>query len=262
MTPLFKTSDPKAWKRLLCSSLENNEIYMMYQPKYIGDKIVGIEALCRWNSPSIGSIPPSLFIPEAEASGYIVKLGSFALENSLRVLSQIHKVDKTVSISVNVSPLQFSSVHSTNFVQLLNNLTKQHGLPRGKVVVEVTEGHEIDRAVVLNTLSDIKSLGYRISLDDFGTGYSAFSIFNKISIDELKIDRGFIVALDTPKGEIIFDAIVKLGQNLGMTVVAEGVEDKTQFNKVSSYGNVVIQGFYLSKPLTEDELLSKFPTKN
>lgn len=258
MTPLFKMSDPKAWKEMLYNSLDNNEIFMMYQPKFINGKIVGIEALCRWNSPEIGIIPPSLFIPEAEASGYIVELGSHALDNSLRVLSKIHQFDDQISVSVNVSPLQLSNFCSIDFIQLLNRLTDDYGLPRGKVVVEVTEGHEIDKAVVLNALRNIKSLGYRISLDDFGTGYSAFSIFNKMAIDELKIDRGFVTALNTKKGEIIFDAIVNLGQKLGMTVVAEGVEDKTQFDKVSAYKDVVIQGFYLSKPLTELEILSKF----
>lgn len=247
------TSD--GWKRDLNRAIERDQLYMMYQPKFKGTEIVGYEALCRWEHPLYGLIPPNLFIPESEETGYILDIGRFAVQSACELISHMMEVGITVSIAVNVSPLQLRGGNGSDFIKFVKATTHELEVARNKLIIEVTEGHEIDRDDVLSTLNDIKSHGFSLSLDDFGTGYSAYSVFNKLNIDQLKVDRCFVDSIGTAKGDIIIESIIRLGWDLGMEVVIEGVETQVQNEFLSQYPNLIIQGYYLSPPLRLESIL-------
>ncbi len=249
-----KVQESIALDKSMREALKANEYELYYQPKtnvYSG-KIVGVEALIRWISPSKGIIPPNVFIPLAEENGFIVELGYWVLEEALA--QQIRWKEKGLDLAISIN-IATSQLLDPAFESKLVSVLKQSKTDPVKLDFEITEylffEQNKDNFEVLNT---IRSLGISISLDDFGTGYSSLSYLKKFPIDNLKIDKSFVDDYDTFEGAVFLETIVKMGQALQMKIIAEGVEQKEQLEYLLAIGCDLYQGYYCSKPLCVKEL--------
>ncbi|WP_261875524.1 bifunctional diguanylate cyclase/phosphodiesterase [Vibrio rarus] len=233
----------------------NNEISMMYQPQVnkVGE-LYGVEALVRWKNPTLGFISPNLFIPAAEKIGIMPKLGEFIIEQSLKEISAFQQEhDISFKLSINISVCQFVQ---DNFINILRSKLNKFKSSYLEVTIEITENLFIERMdKLLPIFNDIKQENILLSLDDFGTGYSSLSLLKEIPIDELKIDKSFIDnVIDNEKDNIMVKNIIKIGKDLGITVLAEGIENYQQLDFLHQNGCDIYQGYYYSKPLNLADL--------
>ncbi|MCR6652749.1 MAG: EAL domain-containing protein [Cellvibrionaceae bacterium] len=235
--------------------LERNELTLYYQPKICAatGAIKGAEALLRWRHPQRGFIPPNEFIPVAEDSGMITQIGEWVLRSACEQNVQWQQNGlASLSMSVNVSAQQF---RDNKFPSIVQKILSDTGMDPELLVLEITEGVLMgDRDRVGDLLFKIKSIGALLSIDDFGTGYSSLSYLKTFPIDELKIDRSFIV--DTPAdgdSAAIVRTIVAMARSLDLQVVAEGVEDDAQFQFLRELSCDQIQGYYFAKPMPAQE---------
>lgn len=234
----------------LRTALENNEIYVMFQPKVsLNDSLVnGFEALARWESREFGTVSPGEFIPIAESSKMIVPIGRFVLEEVFKKTKfLLNEGNDNFKIAVNLSEMQLrDDVILADFKMLI----KKYRINPKYIEVEITESmlmKSFDKNVSI--LDEIKKLGISIALDDFGTGYSSLNYLTKLPIDVLKIDRSFLIDLmNNPKSKCIVENIINLSHQLGIEVVAEGVEDKFQVEYLKMILCDIVQGYYFSKP--------------
>ena len=233
-----------------------DQITMAYQPQIdtATGRISGVEALVRWNHPSLGMISPAKFIPIAESTGLIIALGDTIMQYvNNDALSAGDRLPDNIVISINLSPLQFSQ---SDFVERLNKTLATLDA-KFKIELELTEGVIMSDAISNKAkLEQLKELGFDLAIDDFGTGYSALSYLRNFPIDTLKIDRSFITDLGSADGDGIVKAILGLCHALELRIVAEGVETAEQAQFLCANGCTAIQGFYLEKPLPLDGLLS------
>jgi diguanylate cyclase len=231
-------------------ALENNELEIHYQPKFDRrDRPIGLEALLRWRHPTLGLITPQKFIPIAEESGLIVPIGEWVLRESCRH-SRMWQVagSPPIKIAVNVSALQFLR---TDFVYTVSRCLTENNLQPQWLEIEITETLLMQNAgEVASRLAQIRAMGVTIAIDDFGTGYSSLAYLQRLPIDTLKIDRSFVsdIGTDQSRGNAIINAIVGLGRNLNMTVVAEGVETMEQRDALLRAGCDAFQGFLYGMP--------------
>jgi EAL domain-containing protein (putative c-di-GMP-specific phosphodiesterase class I) len=243
-------------ERLLHFSLENSEIYLVYQPQLDEHgKILGAETLVRWNNEKLGLIQPDVFIPIAEQTGAIIKLGRYITETAFVTLSNWEQLGINIQqFSINVSMRQFFYY---NFVDDVRLLCEKHlsEKVRNKIVFEITESivaEDVDK--VVGIMEEIEQLGIRFSMDDFGTGYSSLSYLKRLPIDEIKIDRSFISELNkVANDQIMVCSILNMAEQFDLTVVAEGVETREQIDFLRSNQCDIYQGFYFSRPLLDDE---------
>jgi diguanylate cyclase (GGDEF)-like protein len=243
-------------ERLLHFSLENNEIYLVYQPQLDEHGIIlGAETLVRWNNEKLGLIQPDVFIPIAEQTGAIIKLGRYIMETAFVTLSNWEQLGINIQqFSINVSMRQFFYY---NFVDDVRLLCEKHlsEKVRNKIVFEITESivaEDVDK--VVGIMEEIEQLGIRFSMDDFGTGYSSLSYLKRLPIDEIKIDRSFISELNkVANDQIMVCSILNMAEQFDLTVVAEGVETREQIDFLRSNQCDIYQGFYFSRPLLDDE---------
>ncbi len=240
----------------LRKALEKDEFYLHYQPQYhaTSEKMVGMEALIRWQHPEKGLISPGIFIPIAEETGMIEKIGEWVLreacEQGVRWLNAGYEINK---IAVNVSAQQ---LREDSLPEAIALILEETGMPVENLCVELTETAMIvDPDEALLVLKKIKKLGVSLSLDDFGTGYSSLSYLKRFPIDTLKIDQAFIrdVKVDQENAALV-KAIIAMAHGLDMDVVAEGVEDAEQLGFLNINDCDTIQGFWFSRPLPVDEL--------
>lgn len=236
-------------------ALENNEFSLVYQPmlSLLTNKIVGMEALLRWNSPQLGSVPPTTFIPVAEETGLIIPIGEWVLKTACVQNKAWQNAGlPLLTVSVNISPRQF---RQANFIHMLQKILDETKLPKGCLELELTEAIAMnDPANFILLLQAIKNMGVKLSIDDFGTGYSSLSYLRHFPLDWLKIDRSFIEALSEGNSEqSIVKAIISLAHNLNMKVVAEGVETSEQLMELKKQNCDEIQGYYLSRPISPEE---------
>jgi diguanylate cyclase (GGDEF)-like protein/PAS domain S-box-containing protein len=227
-------------------AIERNELLLHYQPQLkMTGEIIGFEALARWHSPKRGMVPPGEFIPLAEESSLILLIGEWVLREACR---EAASWAKPLRISVNVSPIQFSR---GDLPRLVHSVLLESGLAPGRLELEITEGVLIDdfsRAVSI--LRRLKALGVQIVLDDFGTGYSSLSYLHAFPFDKIKIDRTFISDLESNGNSIaIVRAVINLGRNLKMSILAEGVESKSQHAFLLQEGCDEVQGYLTGRPL-------------
>jgi diguanylate cyclase (GGDEF)-like protein len=242
----------------LRTALKKNEIYIMFQPKVsLNNSLVnGFEALARWESCEFGQVNPAEFIPIAESSKMIVPIGSFVLEETFKKIKiLLNKGNDNFKIAVNLSEMQLrEDVVLLDFKKLIN----KYRISPKYIEVEITESmlmKSFDRNVKI--IQEIKNLGVSIALDDFGTGYSSLNYLTKLPIDVLKIDRSFVIDLmSNPKSKCIVENIINLSHQLGIEVVAEGVEDKSQVEYLRRILCDVVQGYYFSKPRMFDEIIN------
>jgi len=243
--------------RALNSAFQKNHLFVVYQPQVnIGTgKAIGAEALLRWKTLEGKFIPPDQFIPIAEYSGLIIELGDWVLRNACYELQGLIKKGFTdFKMSVNVSQAQFLHPEFLNSVRRAINDT---GIPPDMLDLEITESMAMEDPIFLmETLHQLKKIGVKISIDDFGTGFSSLSYLQKLPIDQLKIDRSFVSQIvDASSSASIPKMIIQLCQSLGLTVIAEGVEDIKQAEALISFGCSLAQGYYYSKPLESLKLL-------
>ncbi|WP_223418843.1 EAL domain-containing protein [Shewanella inventionis] len=241
----------------LKKALQENEFYLVYQPKYDvkTERIIGLEALLRWESPELGLISPVEFIPLAEETGLINQIGHWAINQACTQLAQWHQQGfEHISVAVNLSARQLKA----DIISTIEVALAVSGLPASALELELTEsmimGNPQDSVTVL---SKLKALGLTIAIDDFGTGYSSLSYLKRFPIDTLKIDREFVRDItEDPDDAAITSAIITLAHSLELNVVAEGVETKEQLEFLRNGGCDQVQGFLLSKPLTASECLT------
>jgi EAL domain-containing protein (putative c-di-GMP-specific phosphodiesterase class I) len=231
-------------------ALQDDEIVLHYQPKFLlpSGELTGVEALARWQHPTRGLLSPAEFIPAAENTGLIVPLTLHVLELSLAQMGRWQSAHHEFSIAVNVSPRCLANPDLTENVMRL--LLKHNIAPR-HLKLEITENtlaHDPQRA--LATLTALNDVGIQISIDDFGTGYSSMSYLKRLPVSELKVDRSFVSGMvDDTDDAVLVHSVIELGHNLGLTVVAEGVEDQATLEALAQVGCDVAQGFHLGRPM-------------
>jgi EAL domain-containing protein (putative c-di-GMP-specific phosphodiesterase class I) len=242
-------------ERNLRRALVDSEFLLYYQPKVslIDGRILGAEALIRWQMPDIGLVAPTEFIPFAEEIGLIVPIGRWVLAKACEQAQLWRKTYKTdFKISVNISPRQFQDPKLPEFIL---EVLLESGLPAHALQLEITEGLLMVEAEHLSSVFDaIKTLGISISLDDFGTGFSSLSYLQRFPIDNLKIDRSFIREIPENQDSVVLTkAIIAMSSALGMSVTAEGVESIEQMEFLKEAGCDEIQGFYFSRPVSVEQ---------
>ena len=237
------------------NAIENDELYLMYQPQVDikNNRIIGFEALIRWNNKKLGNISPAEFIPLAEKNGEIINIGAWVIKSACKKIKElINKGYKFGTMSVNVSPIQFKKV---DLYELLVNICKENEIDSKVLEIEITEGTLIDlykgNTEILNKLIQ---KGFRIAIDDFGTGYSSLNYLTMLPINTLKIDKSFVDNIHKEQNQAVIRCILELSRTLKYDVIAEGVEDKEQKDILMSLGCRRIQGYYFSKPICEDEI--------
>jgi diguanylate cyclase (GGDEF)-like protein len=240
----------------IVEALKNDHFYLVYQPQFDAElKIIGIEALVRWKHNERGLVPPDEFISIAERRGLMPILGTRVIELAIRDIRKISaEINQAITLSINVSVSQFSSPDFAS--SLIKQLAHIDGVETN-IVLEVTESLFIGDPVEVNrTLKEIKQEGIHISLDDFGTGYSSLSLLRDLDIDELKIDRSFISPIEDGKAATsVVKSVIDIGHTLGMFVLAEGVENKTQLTILQAINCDRFQGFLFAKPMKIDRLI-------
>ena len=242
-------------------AITRNELQLVYQPKVsiTTGEIVGAEALVRWEHPTMGTISPIKFIPTAEATGLIYSLGSWVLEEACKKRQEwIERGFPDLKLSVNISALQFKEEY---FIPIIDQVLNETGLDPRYLEIELTESalHDEQHAKKLLKVLDGKKIA--VSIDDFGTGYSSLSYLQSLPIETLKIDKSFIKDIETnDKSYKLLESIVSMAHSLNLNVIAEGVETKLQLLMLKEMGCNEIQGYFLSKPLYETELLQFIKT--
>ena len=234
-------------------ALERQELQVYYQPivSLKSGVITGFEALARWRHPTRGFVSPAEFIPIAEETGLILPLGWWVLRQSchqMRIWQEQLQLHSPLTICVNISGKQFTQPH---LVEKIEQILQETGLDARSLKLEITESLLLDNAeAAVTILNQLKALGIQLAIDDFGTGYSSLSYLHRLPIDTLKIDRSFVhnVDCDPEKIEII-RTIVALAWNLGMSVVAEGVETKKQMYQLQAFRCDYGQGYFFSRPV-------------
>ena len=242
----------------LRKAIVGDELSLAYQPivSLADRRIVGVEALARWQHPERGSVPPLVFIPCAEESGLIVELGRWVLRRACRDVAGLRRSDPSargLRLSVNVSPLQ---LRDADFVGDVLDALREAGLPAAALDLEVTESVVLDCGEEgIERLRVLRAAGIGIALDDFGTGFSSLGNLRTMPIDQLKIDLTFVSRMLTSGVEAaIVEAVVRLGAALGVTVVAEGIENAATADRLAQLGCALGQGYLFGKPQSLAEL--------
>jgi diguanylate cyclase len=251
-------------ERLLLGSqlrraIERNELVLHYQPKIelASGRVIGAEALVRWQHPELGLVPPGRFIPIAEESGLIVEIGEWVVDRACAQMAQWRETHGlSLSVAVNVSR---HSLVSGLLAQVTRNAMARHGIAPGQLVLELTESMLMDRVeATAAKLADLRALGAELSIDDFGTGYSSMSYLKQFPVQELKIDRSFVSGTPQDRTDTaIVRALIVLGHSLGMRVVAEGVETEAQRAALQALHCDIYQGFLCSPALPPQAFAEK-----
>lgn len=244
-------------EQALRSAIDGTGLSLHFQPKVCltDQSVSGVEALVRWHHPELGSLSPAIFIPLAEETGLILEIGAWVAEEACRALVRWRDAGLNLPrVAINVAVQQ---LEQTNFSDWIEALVLGYGLSLNDFELEVTETGLIhNEQCMLETLHRLKNKGFRIALDDFGTGYSSLSYLRKLPLSTLKIDRSFIMDMGFDGiSENIVQTIVQLAKNLNLDLIAEGVEEEAQVEKLRLMGCNQVQGFLYHKPLPELELV-------
>lgn len=239
-------------------ALENGDFYLNYQALMDAKSqlIIGAEALIRWEDDELGEVSPDEFVPLAEESGLIVEIGNWVFDTALADAKKWRdKSDfKDFYVAINLSSRQF---RGKDIVKNIADCLKKYDLPGSSLELEITERLLMkDVPHVINILDQFKAMGIRLSIDDFGTGYSSLSYLKRFPFDVLKIDKSFISDIgEDPDDTALCDAIIAMAHSLGLSIIGEGVENKLQFDFLNKRGVETIQGYYVSKPMVNDEFM-------
>ncbi|MEJ6473388.1 bifunctional diguanylate cyclase/phosphodiesterase [Pseudoalteromonas piscicida] len=244
----------------LRTAIKAQQFTLHYQPQVNSQsgEVVGYEALIRWFHPTEGAIPPSKFIPIAEATGLIVELGAWVLEEACGFSHRLKVAGKTPNVSINLSARQFKDAQ---LIKTLSDIIARTKIEPTHLHLELTESMLMgDVEAAIAQLKDIKALGVSLSIDDFGTGYSSLSYIKRFPVDVLKIDRSFVKDIpEDPNDMEITAAIIAMAQKLNLQVIAEGVETEAQMTFLAKNNCFIVQGYYYSAPLNESGIFRFAP---
>jgi diguanylate cyclase (GGDEF)-like protein len=246
---------PPLHLRELRQAIVQDQLFVLYQPKIDlrNDRINGLEGLARWHHPAYGLIMPDEFIPLAERTGLISPLTLWVLDQSIRQCRQWHSEGTHVSIAVNLS---MWNLDTPELPDQIARLLKNGGVPAGDLELEITESAIMnDPQRAMSTLKAIRELGVHLAIDDFGTGYSSLAHLKKMPVSSIKIDKSFTQNMESDNdAAVIVRAIVELGHNLGLRVVAEGVETLAAKEMLMDFGCDGAQGYFFSRPVTASDI--------
>lgn len=241
----------------LARAIETDQFLAHYQPIIDLDThtIVGCEALIRWEHPRRGLLSPAIFVPLAEESGLIGAMGEWMLERACTDLAEwrrdMPEAADALTVSVNLTAQE---VHGERLVPVVTDILRRTGLPADRLVLEVTESNLLsDTDVIQERMQSLRALGTRLAIDDFGTGYSSLGYVQRFAFDVLKIDRSFVEGLDRQTNQQIVTAVIDLARELGVRVVAEGIEEEAQEHALVKLGCRYAQGYRYSRPVPKSE---------
>jgi EAL domain-containing protein (putative c-di-GMP-specific phosphodiesterase class I) len=246
-------------ENLLRRALENGELSVHLQPQIDAEsgKMVGAEALVRWSSPELGNVPPGRFIPLAEESGIIIKLGNWVLRESCRQVMQWRLSGFDLpQLSVNLSVKQ---LERPEFIDTLDDILCETGMDPAFLKLEITESVVMAVGNAFNLLDRLRNMGITLSLDDFGTGYSSLSYLKMLPVQQLKIDQSFVFGIGVNQGdEAIIRSVMALAESLGFEVVAEGVETEEQAEFLRALGCHKLQGYLHGRAVAPAEFRARW----
>ncbi|MGM9973548.1 MAG: EAL domain-containing protein [Clostridiaceae bacterium] len=257
--PLMRSNllDSLHWEKDIIKGMEQDEFIVYYQPQISVDDetCIGAEALVRWNHKEKGFIPPNEFIPTAEESGLIIKLGEIIIEKAVKQLRYwSDNFMNVVPISINLSPLQFQQ---QNFIQFIDQILRKYNISPSMISFEITETTALkDINQTIETIRILNKMGIKVALDDFGTGYSSLTYLKQLPISHLKIDKSFIkdIHVDLREASIVLN-IITLAHDLSIKVIAEGVENIEQYVILKDFACDEIQGFYFGRPMDAESFV-------
>ncbi|KAA1157853.1 two-component system response regulator [Pseudoalteromonas distincta] len=232
----------------LRKAISNNELSLYLQSQFDRNQTLkGAEVLLRWEHPQKGFISPGEFISIAEESDIIYDLDCWVTSKALEILTQLSKTHPELNLSINISGRHF---HEARFLNFISQQIKQHNINPQQLTIEIIEGTLLNHMeAAIEAVHFLKKLGIRVSIDDFGTGYSSLTYLKQLPIQELKIDRSFVLEAPTDNNDkLIIDMIVSLGRLFELEIVAEGVENQSHFDLLQEYPEVILQGYYLHRP--------------
>ena len=243
----------------LRQAIERDEFILYYQPKvgFATGTIGHVEALVRWIHPQRGMIPPDQFIPYAEHTGYVRTITRWVIETALRQRRQWEEIGLPLTISINISA---RDLMNADIPRLFAGMMEKYGASPQWLCLEITESAIMgDPKRALSILEELHTMGFSLSVDDFGTGYSSLAYLKKLPVSELKIDQSFVFHMTDDKDDTtIVRSTIDLGHNMGLVVVAEGIENKATWDMLEAMGCDLAQGYYISKPMAADALLKWF----
>jgi EAL domain-containing protein (putative c-di-GMP-specific phosphodiesterase class I) len=244
-------------KQRLLEAIEHGQFMLVYQPRVDAHsgELLSMEALLRWRHPELGLVAPGDFIPLAESTGLIRRIGEIVIDLACAQLAAWREAGAAlVPVSINVSPRQFLG---GGVQRHLGGAMARHRVPASLIEVEITESAMMgDHEDILAELAALRALGVKLHVDDFGTGYSSLSQLQRLKMDVLKVDRAFTTELGNSKeGRVFFQAIVSMAHALGMAVVAEGVETAEQLDILRELDCNEVQGYYIARPVPPAEML-------
>ena len=238
-------------------AIEENQFFLLYQPKIDirSGRTIGVEALVRWQHPQRGTIPPDQFISLAEQTGSIKQLTLWVLKEALRQSRSWQKAGLEISVAVNLS---VRSLQAPQLLDHIKGLLSTWGVVSSSLRLEITESIIMaDPGLALEIITQLTAMGIRFSIDDFGTGYSSLSYLQRLPVDEIKIDKSFVMNMMADENSAaIVGSIIDLAHHLGLKVVAEGVENKDILDRLTSAGCDVAQGYLISRPISQADLVA------
>lgn len=244
----------------MSKALENNEFIFHFQPKVEtkSNRIIGAEALIRWNHPEDGMIYPDQFIPLAESNGFIIKLGRWVIEEGCRAIAEFNRAGRgDLHLSINLSTYQ---IQNDDIAGVIKEAILINKIAAGQLFVEITESVMLKRTeMTIEVLEKIKAMGVNICLDDFGTGYSSLSYLHQYPVDSIKIDKSFVHLIEKDGSKaVLLDTIIAMGETLDLKIIAEGVEEEYQLEYLIQKQCSYYQGYLFSKPLEKQRYMDLF----
>lgn len=236
-------------------AFNENEFIVYYQPKFLfnSGKIIGAEALVRWNHKKRGLLTPSCFIPMFEKNGFIEKIDFLVFEDVCKFLDRWNKAQpekkkkEVLAISCNLSRAQ---LYNPNLAKIYKSIASKYEIYPSSIEIELTESLMMEnKERLLKVMNEIKNAGFSISVDDFGSGFSSLSLLKDIPANVIKLDKEFLNSQDTKREHIIINSVINMAKDLDMITVAEGVEDENQSKVLKNMGCDIVQGFYYAKPM-------------
>lgn len=241
----------------LKKAIHTNSLEIQFQPiiNMFNDSVKGVETLLRWHHKSFGMIPPDQIIDLAEQTALINPLTYWVFENSLKQISTLHEKGFDIEVAVNISVY---NLKDQEFISKIEDIINRHSIEPSFIVLEITESAMMSNPLhAAEILTELDEMGVRLAVDDFGTGFSSLAYLKQLPVDELKIDKSFVIGMqNNTSDEVIVHSTIELAHNLGLEVVAEGVEDKVVYNKLKSYLCDTAQGYYMGKPMPLEKLES------